>query len=176
MSGKLEWGTLKEYIKDIDISNGYSTVALLLVLLIGYNGLWRLIDWIRPLPEEVYHGPSITVGAMSEGLFVILLVVPSLILFFGRHELTWNQFEHGRALRIFIMLAALPFVWTYVTYDYNLYFDQAHHLDRALLLILYGLIWYHPAFVYPFLLIAIAILGQFFHPFGHYDGKKDQYL
>ena len=84
-------------------------------------------------------------------------------------RLGWRQIENSGTLRLLIFSIAVIFAWTYSTYDYNLYFDRAHHFDRALLLCLGGLILYHPAFVIPFLLVLHLIVFQFELPLRIYS-------
>ena len=55
--------------------------------------------------------------------------------------------------------------WLVATYDFNLFFNQAHHVDRIALLLLGSLILWRPVFVFPFLLTLLAIFSQFSYPF-----------
>ena len=54
--------------------------------------------------------------------------------------------------------------WHFSTYGYNYYLDQGHYLDRALLLVLAALVWWRPLFIYPFLLLAFALMWQLAEP------------
>lgn len=56
----------------------------------------------------------------------------------------------------------------YSTYDFNLYLDQAHYIDRFLLLVLGALAFLHPAFIPLLVVEAFILLFQFDHPLGSY--------
>jgi len=140
-------------------------LVLIPLVLVGYTGLHRLIRHFTVLPETAYEGSSIAISFMTNVPSLLLLVLPSLFLMYGWGELEWSAFEYSRAFRWLIIIVAFPLVWTFVTYQFNFYFGQAHHFDRVLLLFLYALIWYHPVFIYPFLLLLFAIIGQFYYPF-----------
>jgi hypothetical protein len=68
--------------------------------------------------------------------------------------------EPGNQLRWFVCLLALGTAWPLTPFDYNYYFGQAYVLDRILLGALVVLLWLRPLFIYPFLLLAFAILSQ----------------
>lgn len=146
-----------------------SSLALLAVLIVGYNLVYRFLQPLAFLSESAYRNNSITVSALQDPQFLGVLLLSSALLAVGSQELSWNELKHGHALRWLILLAALPFLWTFVTYEYNYFIDQPHHFDRVLLIALYGLVWVHPAFIFPFLLLLHAIMGQFVPPFGTFS-------
>ncbi len=69
------------------------------------------------------------------------------------------------ALRWLIVVVVLLATWLGSTYDYNLFFNQAHYVDRFSLILLGILIVWRPVFVFPFLLLLLGILYQFSYPY-----------
>ncbi len=76
----------------------------------------------------------------------------------------WQVFQHGRSLRIFITTVAIILTWIYATYSVNLYYNQNHWFDRVLLIFLCIGVYWRPVVVFPFLLMAVAIISQFNYP------------
>lgn len=133
------------------------------------------------LPAESYEGPFIF-GALVSSLWplpltslgnaalaVAWLVVLALFAARGRQLLCdWQGLDHGTAQRPLIMACVVVSAWTFSSYDYNLYLGQGHWGDRLLLVALVPLVWLRPIFVVPFVLEAVAVMGQFQHPLGGY--------
>jgi hypothetical protein len=67
------------------------------------------------------------------------------------------------------MTLVATMAWAFSTYNYNHYFDQSHIWDRVLLVALAIGCWFHPAFIFGFLLQMMAIASQFHHPLGDYS-------
>lgn len=76
----------------------------------------------------------------------------------------WQIFQHGRSLRLFVTAVAVVLTWIYTTYSINFYYNQSHWLDRVLLIILCLGVYWRPVVVFPFLLMAVAIISQFNYP------------
>ena len=122
------------------------------------------------LPEKHYFRPCIGWETLKHwagtGPLVLGLVLAAGALLFRRLIQPWTRLQHGRRLRWFITWTALILAWTFASYDYNLYVDQGHYADRFLLLALVVLIWCRPVFVFPYLVLLIAVSHQFHHPWG----------
>lgn len=102
-----------------------------------------------------------------------ILVIALLILNYGRvsynrwlYQWSWSALEHGRGLRILVMLSVLTLTWAFVSYGFNYYYNQPHYLDRLLLVILAILVYINPIFAIPFVMIAYVISSQFMFPIG----------
>ena len=150
-------------------------IAALMALYVALQ--WWLLH-VATLPPANYTHPYIFLEIGTHMGFVpgVLLVVLGFVLI--RYRLfwqPWTAFDHGVWLRRFIMVVAFLMAWWYATYDYNLYFNQPHTLDRCLLLVLFVLIYWRPVFTLPFLVILVAIIGQLHYPLGG-DSVAEQFL
>jgi hypothetical protein len=119
------------------------------------------------LPEESYHQPFLALNIAQRlgvvGCFALIIAFVVLARF-GRLLDNWNSLQHGRRLRWFVLLLAIVIAWPLVTFGFNYFHGQGYWLDRLLLLILLPLIWLRPVFVYPFLMVAFAMLWQLGEP------------
>lgn len=143
------------------------------------------VEWVAmrgyALPAGSYEGPLIFAG-MLRGLWPFSLASAAdaalgaawlgglaLLAARGRELLcAWSELDHGRDLRPLVMVCVGVSAWAFSTYDTNLYFGRGHGLDRALLVALVPLVWWRPVFLVPFVLEAVAVMGQFQHPLGGY--------
>lgn len=100
--------------------------------------VWRMIlDDIGALAGAARHQRPAVPG-------LLFLAVPTLLLALGRRKITWDSWEHGRALRGFIMVILGVLVWSGSTFDYNVYLNRGHFVDRLLLVGLGLLSWRTP--------------------------------
>lgn len=76
----------------------------------------------------------------------------------------WEKFDESGKLRILVMVLVFIMGWTYSTYEYNFYFDQAHYVERLLLILLIIGSWFSPLLVGPMIVIAYAVSTQMSHP------------
>lgn len=174
------------------LSSFISPVLRLSILLMLGVGLERAIKSIALLPQESYAqsfifielveklfgGPIQILGMglmLTVGVFLTkrypLLRQRSCSLFQG-----WSVFDGAHRLRIWILSVAAILTWWFAAYDYNLFFNQAHWCDRILLLSLFLLIYWRPIFVLPFLVLLVAIMGQFAYPIGGYSWAAQDLL
>lgn len=150
-------------------------VGVLLSLFVGLE-LWLVR--LTFLPEASYRRPVI-VAEFARLLVpvhagaVLALVVGGMCAAAALRTRSlgprWSDFDGGPRLQRLVVLVAAVLAWAYATYPYNFYFDQAHHVDRLLLLALVPLIFRRPVFVLPFLVVLLLILGQFSHPIGGFS-------
>jgi hypothetical protein len=150
-------------------------VGVLLGLFVGLE-VWLVR--LTYLPEASYSRPVLAVELARRMLSVhvgAVLTLAVLALGVGAAVRSrtlgprWSEFEQGQRLRALIVLVAAVLAWAYATYPYNFQFDQAHHLDRLLLLGLVPLVFRHPVFVFPLLLLLFPVLWQFGHPIGGFS-------
>ncbi|NNF00612.1 MAG: hypothetical protein HKN25_16455 [Pyrinomonadaceae bacterium] len=135
-------------------------------LLAVYVVLDRSLMRITKLPPESYSGAFIYLEFLKETLLswfsVILISMVLLAVMSGRRLLSsWSDLQFGGSLRWLIMLTAGGLAWAFSTYDFNLYFNYAHYVDRFLLLIFMVFIYWRPVFVIPFLTFLLPIIWQF---------------
>ncbi len=143
----------------------------LIVSVGGLLGFYYILEaWMREsahLPAAAYDQPVIAVGLLQRLVQdpAPLLVIAAISLI-GRRGLwrRWIDLEHGHILRGLMLIVAGVAAWTFATYDYNLYFDQAHYLDRLLLIALAALAAWRPVFVLPLTGQLFAVGWQFDYP------------
>lgn len=141
------------------------------VLLLLYVGLERVLMSICHLPQSSYEQPVLFIelgkrlGWLVTFSFVLLTVVVARYRPLFR---SWTTFEYGQSLRHFIGLITVVLAWSFSTYDYNLFFNQGHDLDRLVLLAWVPLVYWRPVFTLPFLLTLLPIIWQFDYPLGAY--------
>ncbi len=162
-----------------------SATAMLIARLAALLAVYVMLDWwvevIAGLPAAAYNRPSISVELVlrlfrprllpSYALSLVLLaaLVSLAVLRRPRLLVSWSELGGGRVLRALAGVAGLILAWVCSTYDYNLFFDQAHLLDRLALIAFAALLLWRPVFAGPFALLAAAILWQFHYPIGPYS-------
>jgi hypothetical protein len=148
-------------------------LAARIALLIGFYMLLEVgLRRIAYLPPESYHEPVLVVELVRQwGWWTLLIMAAAFgILWFGRSTgYSWPQMGNGQALKHFLLIVAFILTWVYSTYEYNLFFDQGHYLDRALLIVLLLLMVWRPVFLLPWLVLLLTIMAQFNLPIGGYS-------
>jgi hypothetical protein len=84
--------------------------------------------------------------------------------------------EDGTALRWLIAATSGTAALALSAYPYNAYFDQAHLVDRLLLVALWGALIWRPVFALPFAAVASAIGEQFQVPLESYSWTEMELL
>jgi hypothetical protein len=125
--------------------------------------LW-LLSVLRPMfsarvPRASYESPFIAWSLLKEdiprlveaarqprvpALHVLFLVVPTLGFALTGRRVTWKAWESGHALRALVMAMLGLLAWSGATFEYNIYLNQGHALDRLLLVGLVALAWRTP--------------------------------
>jgi len=135
-------------------------VCVLLFYVFTHKVLFKLTS----LPDEAYFQSVLCVGFFQELVTAPYLLVAGIIgalFFFKRLWVSWQQFENGTLLRNLIVFLGFLLAWRNAFYPYNYFLDQAHIVDRAVLLLMAVLMFWRPIFVLPFLAILLVIIGQF---------------
>ncbi len=138
---------------------------ILFILLIHF-GLSYFFQFVGYQPDTFYYEPTI-IGGFVNQLFnlryglPVLICVSFLILYRNHLLVTWVEFERGHSLRVIIFLIAAILTWKYSFYDYNLFYDRGHFLDRVILISLALFILLRPIFIMPFLLMLKLVINQF---------------
>jgi len=115
--------------------------------------------------DAVFHQWSILLSASMQPLFAVAVLLTASLPFIFRRELRWAEFDATGRLKVAITVLSVVLTWQLVTYDYNLFLDQAHYVDRALVLCLALLVWKHPGFVPLLLVAALTMLSSIRYPF-----------
>jgi len=148
------------YIKVIVKKNELLLQVFLLIILNYFSTKYLY----QSLPsEQVYAQNSIFYSFLhySPILFGLIILTP---LFLYRFK--WEEFADNSYIKIkyFILFIFSIYAWGIITLDYNLYFDQAYHLDRIVLLVLFALSFRFPvAFVY-FMIFSLLFFNQVSYP------------
>ena len=159
--------SLQQYLSTRPFAQLAFTIGVMVCFFIILD---RWILAVTALPQASYFKPLIAIE-LIKNLFsspfkiaLAILLAGFIIIQFKRFWIPWSQLELSRYIRPFILLLAVILCWWFVTYDYNLYFNQAHYYDRFLLITLVLFIAWRPFFILPFLLLLTSIIWQFFIP------------
>lgn len=146
--------------------------------------LMGLLVMLRPvfmemMPEEVYQADSVFGAMFDRDLTaiaeasreqmpivpdILFLLPPTVILLLARRGLRWTEWEHGRALRLLIVLPLAMFAYSGSTFDYNMYLDEGHAIDRLLLVAAAIASWYTPLAVPIATRFAMVMLKEAYVP------------
>lgn len=116
------------------------------------------------LPETAYFSYSLLLASLTHFPAVIAWCAITVLMWTGWNRISWSELESGYALRTFIAVVAGTLAWTFSVYDYNLYYNQGHYIERlALVLLFVGSFW-KPVLIAPFLGLVYLITHQFDQP------------
>lgn len=148
------------------------------VAIAGFALLDRAVSFLATLPASAYESPVVLLGLLTRvitswpalaAVGVVTALAATLIARdrrIGRRAFgTWATLRVDRSTRVFVLLIAGVLAWSAVTLDHNAYFDRPYSVDRLVLLALYGLCIWRPAFLLPFVVVFIAFMRQLDHPF-----------
>ena len=157
-----------------DTNSGLTNLALLVLRMAVLIGMFILLDryllLVTQIPETAYFEPVIFIQVISRlSLVNIALLVIPLLMLSARGRLWRNWSKEMQSIRVLVGVVCLLLAWWFATYDYNLYFDQGHYVDRILIIGLALLVIWKPGFVLPFLLVLLPVLWQFNYPIGGYS-------
>jgi hypothetical protein len=123
-----------------------------------------LLVFLRPMftrmtPAEIYEQPNILWGMLKSDYFALIggarrqnpvvpqllfLLVPTALILLARVRIRWDQWENGLPLRNLVMTLLIVLAWAGATFDYNIYLNHGHFLDRLLLIGVTALCWRFP--------------------------------
>lgn len=149
-------------------------VFVLLVILSLSRSLF-----FQPVDASHYHADSIFLSMAQADLAlltrsapkntpvvpqILTFVVPMLLFWAARRRLRWDDWEHGKALRVFVMFVVLEMCWSGATSPYNLYLDKAHGLDRLMLAACGLLSLRYPLFIPLAVKMSIVMIKEAYIP------------
>ena len=147
--------------------------GLLLVVFVALNKI--LMGPLTGLNAPSYnqqHMIMVFINAVLSNprlLVVILVAMVFITLRWSSICSTWKNLGLPRAVRIYTVFIAAIMSWASASYDYNLYLDTYHHMDRILLLVAIPAIYWRPGFLLPYLCILCVYLGQYSLGIGGYS-------
>lgn len=144
-------------------------IALLVAV---YVLIDRTVIHVTDLGSDGYQARSLLVEWVRQHAILVALVVAVAGLVVGRSRSLgprWPAFDEGASVRLLVGAPILVLTWAFVAYDYNLYLDRWHLLDRSALLVLGVLALWRPLFVLPWIVVVMVILNQFWYPIGGYS-------
>ena len=140
--------------------------------------LFTAVRWLyfkfSKLGESSYFSESISLELLGNYSAVLILLFINALLLINYRKLKWTASRQDRTVKVFLFIISITLAWSFSTYDFNLYFNQGHNMDRILLLIIPFLILIHPLFIAPFIVLSIAVTAQFelpLHLFSWTDKK-----
>ncbi|NUP10444.1 MAG: hypothetical protein HOW73_30710 [Polyangiaceae bacterium] len=156
--------------------------ALMAVLHVAV--LLALVTLLRPLffrgvSEDHYRAPSILWSMVKSDWSVIAqaakrhspafpellsFLVPTVLFALSKRKLRWEDWEHGKALRLWIMAVIFMLAWSGSTFPFNHYLNRGHFLDRGTLVALAALSWRYPIMVPLAVRWAIVMIKESYIP------------
>ena len=139
-------------------------VLFLLVVFMTFN---TSVERLTRLPTESYFASSLVfefVRTMSWPVGLAIVFGVATLARFGLLFESWDSLEHGRWIRVFVIMLATAIAWPLVTFGHNFYFDQSYFFDKVLLVLLLPLIWWRPAFIFLFIIPAYLLVWQLGEP------------
>ncbi len=133
--------------------------------LVLYYVLSVSLNLATSLNEAIFYGDSILVEALANSKRYLLAAGTVCIFTLLTFRLTWVEIDRDYSIRILIFTAIAVIVWMRALYAFNFYYQQSHLSDRFLLLILGVAVFFRPAFIFLFVLVASSINRQFYYPF-----------
>lgn len=146
------------------IQDWIKTISHILIILTLFFVLHRGLFWLTSLNFEAYYNEYIFVELLKRIVnepFVLIPILLGLGYYNKKLFIPWSNFENTSLIRRFILIVTLALTWYFSTYGTNFYFNQAHSLDRILLVCLCLCVYWKPFFVLPYIMVLLAIIGQF---------------
>ncbi|MGB8223343.1 MAG: hypothetical protein WCF10_12235, partial [Polyangiales bacterium] len=123
-----------------------------------------LLVFLRPMftrmtPAAIYEQPNILWSMLKSDYSALIggarrqnpvvpqllfLLLPTALILTARVRIRWDQWDNGKALRNLVMTLLIILTWSATTFDYNIYLNQGHFLDRLLAIFLTALCWRFP--------------------------------
>jgi hypothetical protein len=101
--------------------------------------------------------------------FSLLLLIPLLL-----YKQQWKSiFNNYQIIKYFVIFITILWAWYVITLDFNLYFNQAYHADRVILLILLLLSIRFPFFFLYFLIFSLLFINQLNYPSLEFSFPED---
>ena len=148
-------------------------IQLITPILIFTAARWLYFAFSK-LSENSYFKESISLELIGDYRLILIFLFINTFLLINYRKLNWTKSKLDRTVKVFLFIVSITIAWGFSTYDFNLYFNQSHSIDRVLLLLLPFLIFIHPLFVAPFIVLSIAVTAQFelpLHLFSWTDKK-----
>lgn len=140
----------------------------------GFFAAYWVVDIISRLvsavDEQHVEGASLLVGAVrSNAVLWFPPIVGSVALAVrspSRLVAGWGALDHGSVLRWLAAGPVLLLAWQGSLYEYNFLADEAHLIDRLLVVALAVGAFLRPALLMPFVIQSRIVASQFDLPFG----------
>lgn len=185
LEGLRGWGRdrLWPIIRDLFWQRGDVQFVAHVCLLLGLFMVVRPI-FAAAIPEQAYAAPSVLWDIFARDVDTLLaaarrqrptyprlafLILPTLLLLLSKQRIRWSQWQQGEVLRGLIFCFVFTMGWASTTFDYNMYFDRGHFLDRAAILILGVLAWHRPLALPWFSAFSLVMIREADWPLGHDD-------
>ncbi len=150
--------------------------------------LFLLVSYLRPIlfrgvTSSHYEASSIFVSIVNTDIDLIVRAakrhapaVPEIIVFlplavfvFTQRKLRWTDWEHGEELRLFVMGVMAVFVFSASTFQFNMYLNRGHFLDRGILIAFFALSWWYPIVLPIAMRCAFVLMKEVYLPIPQHD-------
>lgn len=116
------------------------------------------------LDFSAYFEPVLILEVLKRSRFLLLFGGSTLVLALLFPRVRWRSIDPRGRLRILILVLSGILVWTFSTYDYNYFYDQAHAVDRLILVSLWFALIFHPIAVPCLFGCVVMIASQMLYP------------
>lgn len=107
----------------------------MLICVVAYALTWRkLFCEVCLLPPESYAAGSSVLGRLQHPPTLALLLIGVLPLFVFRKRVTSELIDDSMKMSRFMWIVAFVIGMTFITSDYNYFYDSAFLLDRLVML------------------------------------------
>jgi len=118
--------------------------------------------------EDIYTSSSMFVKLLDNLTlpFILLLLVPLVLFRLKWRDIIASNFTY---IKYFILVILSIWAWKIITLDFNLYFNQAYHIDRVILVSMFILAFRYPFVIIYFLIFSLIFYMQINYPYLEYQ-------
>ncbi|BAO74617.1 hypothetical protein [Winogradskyella sp. PG-2] len=143
--------------------NGVKLSAYFFAVIVIYYTLEKVLLRLTTIPFNLYHNDHLFMALFKRLIsvnYIPIIFILVVILFHKKLLISWSHFEKGHTIRNLLFYIACILTWLHTTHDFNFYFGQNYTLDRILLLLSLGLIYWKPVGTILFLFFLFPLVGQ----------------
>lgn len=153
-----------------------SFLGSMVILLLLWNPFFLVI---RALGVDVQswmpNGELLFGYLVRDSQLMVLFLLSGLFFIWRWQKTTWSRINVNK-IREVITILCLILAYHFVAADINLYANSAFTVDRFIILLLAGLVYWHPSFVLPFVIYVLNFNEQFSYPLGFNSHRHTQVL
>jgi len=143
------------------LQNNKLLLQVFLLIILNY---FTTRYFYQTFPNEPLYAKSSIFYNLYEysSLALVSFMLAPLFLY----KLKWEEIidRNNIIIKYFIFFIFSIYAWGVITLDYNLYFDNAYHLDRVILLVLFILSFRFPIIFIYFVILSLIFYNQVSYP------------